>query len=54
MKEGRWSSSHQDVLDAVHQALERDRLLRPHNAEIVIRRECFPREQQVLPMSGVA
>jgi FixJ family two-component response regulator len=43
----------QDLLDAIHQALERDRLLRQHDAEIATLRECFasltPREQQVLP-----
>ncbi len=43
----------QDLLDAIHQALERDRLRRQQEAEVAKLRERFesltPREQQVLP-----
>lgn len=43
----------QDLLDAIHHALERDRLLRQQEAEIAILRERFesltPREREVLP-----
>lgn len=43
----------QDLLDAIHQALERDRLRRQQEAEVARLRERFesltPREQQVLP-----
>jgi FixJ family two-component response regulator len=43
----------QDLLDAIHQALERDRVRRQQEAEIATLRERFesltPREQEVLP-----
>jgi FixJ family two-component response regulator len=43
----------QDLLDAIHQALERDRLRRQQEAEVTTLRERFesltPREQEVLP-----
>jgi FixJ family two-component response regulator len=44
----------QDVLDAIHQALERDRLRRSHEAEVAALRkrvdQLTPRERQVLPL----
>src|SRR5580700_1622834 len=43
----------QDLLDAIHQALERDRLRRQQDAEVATLRQRFesltPREQEVLP-----
>jgi FixJ family two-component response regulator len=43
----------QDLIDAIHQALERDRMRRQQAAEIATSRERFesltPRERQVLP-----
>src|SRR6202049_226712 len=44
----------QDLLDAVHVALERDRARRQQEAEMIVLRERFesltPREQEVLPL----
>jgi len=43
----------QDLLDAIHQALERDRVRRQQESEVAALRQCFesltPREQEVLP-----
>jgi len=44
----------QDLLDAIHVALERDRARRQHESEMIVLRERFesltPREQEVLPL----